>query len=104
VLYLIIGNLKARIFCIILDKFSRRAKSIRIIGGPDNQSPDEWSFTVIRIKNRHARSETVGNRRLFGSQNTRQNVVPAENEDNTVRNEKYLIRQPYRIRFGEICS
>jgi len=30
----------------ILDKFTRRAKPIRIIGDPDNQRPDKWSFSV----------------------------------------------------------
>ena len=27
--------------------FSRRAKPIRIIGNPDNQRPDKWSYTAI---------------------------------------------------------
>jgi hypothetical protein len=30
--------------------FTRRAKSIRIIGDPDNQLPDKWSSTVLRNK------------------------------------------------------
>ena len=30
--------------------FTRRAKSIRIIGDPGNQLPDKWSSTVLRNK------------------------------------------------------
>jgi hypothetical protein len=30
----------------IKKRFTRRAKPIRIIGDPDNQLPDKWSFTV----------------------------------------------------------
>ena len=29
------------------EKFAGRAKPIRIIGEPDNQSPDKWRFTVL---------------------------------------------------------
>ena len=29
--------------------FTGRAKPIRIIGIPDNQRPDKWSFTVFSI-------------------------------------------------------
>jgi len=36
----------ARKFCRIRDKFTRRAKPIRIIGCPDTQRPDKWSSTV----------------------------------------------------------
>jgi hypothetical protein len=32
---------------VTLDKFTRRAKPIRIIGDPDNQLPDKWSSTVL---------------------------------------------------------
>jgi len=31
------------------EKFAGRAKPIRIIGEPDNQSPDKWSSTVPRL-------------------------------------------------------
>jgi hypothetical protein len=27
--------------------FTRRVKPIRIVGVPDNQRPDKWSFTVL---------------------------------------------------------
>ena len=53
VLDTITGNFKAAWFCRILDRFTRRAKTSRIIGGPDNRLPDEWSSTVcnlLRIK------------------------------------------------------
>jgi len=43
----ITGNFKASYFSRILDKFSRTAKPIRIIGGPDNQRPDKLSSTVL---------------------------------------------------------
>ena len=29
--------------------FTRKAKPIRIIWDPDNQRPDEWSSTLLRI-------------------------------------------------------
>jgi len=28
--------------------FTQRAKPIRIIGDPDTQRPDKWSFTVLK--------------------------------------------------------
>jgi len=45
----ITGNFRASWFCRILDKFTRRAKPIRIIGCPDNQLPDEWSSTCTYL-------------------------------------------------------
>ena len=30
------------------DKFTHRAKRIRMIGDPANQSPDKWSSTVLK--------------------------------------------------------
>ena len=47
VLDLITGNFEASQFWRILDKFTRRAKPIRIIDGPDNQLPDNWNSTVF---------------------------------------------------------
>ena len=41
------GNFKANYFCRILDKFTRSAKPIRIIGDPYNQLPYKWRSTVI---------------------------------------------------------
>ena len=41
------GNFKTCYFFRNHDKFTRKAKPIRIIGYPDNQRPDYWSFTVL---------------------------------------------------------
>jgi hypothetical protein len=51
VLYFIQKNttFKARYFCRTLDKFTQRAKPIRITGDPNNQRPDKWSSTVHNI-------------------------------------------------------
>jgi hypothetical protein len=43
----ITGNFKAHSFCRIVDKVTWRAKPIRIIEDPDNQRPDNWSYTVL---------------------------------------------------------
>ena len=32
-----------------MDKFTRRAKPIQIIGHPDNQRPDKWSYIVLYL-------------------------------------------------------
>ena len=50
VLHLITGNFNANVFCRILDKLTRRAKPSWIIGDPDNQRPDKWSYTVAIFK------------------------------------------------------
>jgi hypothetical protein len=48
------GTFKARYFCRTLDKFTQRAKPIRITGDPNNQRPDKWSSAVHKIlDNRH---------------------------------------------------
>jgi hypothetical protein len=33
----------------ILEKFTRRAKPIRLIGDPDNQGPDKWSTSALYL-------------------------------------------------------
>ena len=43
----ITGNFKANHFCRLLDKLTRRAKPIRIIGDPDNQRPVNWNCAVL---------------------------------------------------------
>jgi hypothetical protein len=40
VLDMVSGNFKASYFYRILDKFTRKANPIRIIGDPDSQRPD----------------------------------------------------------------
>ena len=48
----ITSNCKAIYFLRILDRFTRMAKPIRMIGDADNKRPDTWSSTVLihRVK------------------------------------------------------
>jgi hypothetical protein len=59
----ITGNFKASYFCRILNKFTGRAKPIRIIGNSDNQRPDKRSSTVLpkdQWQRRWCRDEATG--------------------------------------------